>query len=90
MIKTKLYNFHVPLPEVLYNRLRKEAEQSSEPSTEIARHAIEEYLEKRRKDALYSAIRDYARRHAGTAVDLDNDLEAASSEFLATEEGEAT
>lgn len=56
MSKATLRNFHVPLPEALYDRLRKEAEQSEEPATEIAKYAIEEYLEKRRKDVLYSAI----------------------------------
>lgn len=75
-------NFHVPLSEALYERLRKEAEQSAEPATEIARQAIVEFLEKRRKDALYSAINDYARRHAGTRLDLDEELEAASLEHL--------
>jgi predicted transcriptional regulator len=82
-------NFHVPLPEDLYDRLRKEAERSMEPATEIARHAIEDYLEKRRRDALYSAIRDYAKRHAGTMVDLDDELEAASSEYVAAGEEES-
>jgi predicted transcriptional regulator len=79
MIKATQRNFHVRLPEDLYDRLKKEAEQSWEPAAEIARHAIEDYLEKRRRDVLYSAIKDYARRHAGTMVDLDDALEAASS-----------
>ena len=40
MPKTTSRNFHVPLPEALYERLRMEAEQSAEPATEIARQAI--------------------------------------------------
>jgi predicted transcriptional regulator len=89
MPKATSRNFHVPLPEGLYDRLRKEAEQSKEPATEIARHAIEDYLERRRRDVLYSAIRDYAKRHAGTMIDLDDELAAASSESLAAGEEEA-
>ena len=89
MTKSALRNFHVPLPEALYDRLRREAEQSREPATEIARHAIEHYLEERRKDALHSAIKYYAKRHAGTMVDLDEELAAAASEYLATGEKEA-
>jgi predicted transcriptional regulator len=89
MTKPTQRNFHVPLPDDLYDRLRKQAERSMEPATEIARHAIEDYLEKKRKEALYSAIRDYAKRHAGTPVDLDDELAAASSEHLASDEEEA-
>jgi len=83
MIKASQRNFHVPLPKALYDRLRTEAEQSGESATEIARHAIAEYLEQRRRDAIHSAIANYAKRHAGTEVDLDDELEAASSEHLA-------
>ena len=91
MTKAILCNFHVPLPPDLYDRLRKEAEQSRKPATEIGRQAIEDYLEKRRKDALCSAIRDYATRHAGTTVDLDDELESASLENLSsTDEEEVT
>ncbi|MFZ2445882.1 MAG: hypothetical protein WAW37_05960 [Syntrophobacteraceae bacterium] len=89
MAKVTQRNFHVPLPEALYDRLRKEAEQSGESATEIARHAIAGYLEKRRRDAIHSAIVNYAKRHAGTMVDLDDELEAASSERLATGEEDA-
>jgi hypothetical protein len=46
-------------------------------------------LEKRRKDALYSAISDYARHHAGTNVDLDEQLEAASLEHSGDAKEEA-
>ena len=87
MTKATLRNFHVPLSEDLYNRLRKEAEQSRQTATEIARYAIEDYLEKKRKNALYSAIMEYAKRHAGTVADLDEELESASSEFFADEKG---
>ncbi len=87
-MKAALRNFHVPLPEHLYDRLREEAEQSREPATEIARQAIEDYLEKRRKKALHSAIKKYAKRHAGTMADLDEGLEAASSEYLLGDEEE--
>ncbi len=40
MPETTPRNFHVPMPEALYERLRKEAEQSGEPATEIAGRAI--------------------------------------------------
>ena len=37
-------NFHVPLPEALYQRLQKEAEERSIPATQLARKAIEAWL----------------------------------------------
>lgn len=62
---------------------------SSIMTTEIARKAIMEFLEKRRKDALYSAINDYAKRHAGTRLDLDEELEAVARGHLGTAQEEA-
>ncbi|MGC8494146.1 MAG: hypothetical protein ACP5SH_20670 [Syntrophobacteraceae bacterium] len=89
MPKATLRNFHVPLPEALYERLRREAEQSAEPATEIARQAIAEFLEKRRRDTLYSAINEYAKRYAGTGFDLDEELASASLEYLGDAKEEA-
>jgi predicted DNA-binding protein len=79
-------NFHVPLPDELYKRLREEAERSERPATVLARDAIEAWLRDREKAALHNAIADYAARHGGTAVDIDKELEEASLEHLVTEE----
>ncbi len=86
MKKRTLRNFHVPLSEDLYRRLREEADRSRQPATALARHAIDNWLKQERKAALHSAIATYAVRHAGTALDLDEDLEAASLEHLLTQE----
>jgi hypothetical protein len=81
-------NFHLPLPEEVYSFLREEAVRSRKPATAIARQAIELWLRERRKAARYEAIASFASEHAGTALDLDTDLEAASVEHLiATGEG---
>jgi predicted transcriptional regulator len=84
MKRATLGNFHVPLPEKLYRRVREEADRSKLPATEMAGDAIENRLEQRRKAALHEAIAAYAGRHAGTPVDLDEALEAASIDFLRT------
>lgn len=82
MKRSTLRNFHVPLPEDLYNKLREEAGRSRKPATELARRAIELLLQERRKAALHDSIALYAAKHAGTASDLDEELEAASVEHL--------
>jgi hypothetical protein len=82
MKRSTLRSFHVPLPEDLYAKLREEAGRSKSPATELARHAIELLLNERRKAALHDAIAAYAAKHAGTASDLNEDLEAASLEHL--------
>ena len=79
-------NFHVPLPEELYKRLREEAERSDQPATVLARDAIERWLRDREKSALHDAIAEYATRHGGTAVDIDEELEEVSVEHLVVEE----
>jgi len=63
MKKSTLRNFHVPLSEDLYSRLRE--------------------------DALHEAIAAYAARHAGTSMDLDEELESASLEQLCAQEENA-
>jgi predicted DNA-binding protein len=83
------HNFHVPLPDELYKRLREEAERSDQPATVLARDAIETWLRDREKLALHDAIAEYATRHGGTAVDIDEELEEASVEHLVAEEEKA-
>lgn len=75
-------NFHLPLPDPLYRRLRKEAERSGTPATRLVRDALERYLRERERQAVHDAIVEYAASTAGTGVDLDEDLQEASLEFL--------
>ena len=70
------------LPDDLNEELRHEAERSGQPATEIARDAIREFLGKRRHQALHEEISAYAREVAGSADDLDADLEDSAVEDL--------
>lgn len=87
MAKTR--NFHLPLPEELYRRLRSQAAAAGQPATVVARHAIEAWLRERRRATVTEAISAYAIAMAGTGADLDPALEAASLEHLAEEERRA-
>lgn len=80
------HNFHVPLPKKLYSRLRAEAASVERPATELARQAIERWLDQRQKAALNETISAYATQWAGTNVDLDEELEDAGASLLAEEE----
>lgn len=80
-------NFHVPLSTDLYNRLRALAEQQRRPATELAREAIEAWLEQRRRESLHRVIAEYAEQSAGTEADLDPGLEEAAVEHLLQESG---
>ena len=75
-------NFHLPLPEQVYEQLRAEAQRSQIPATSMARHAIQSWLAARKKTARKEEIAAYAAEIAGTEFDLDVELEAASSELL--------
>jgi predicted transcriptional regulator len=86
MKDSNLRNFHVPLPEDLYGRLREEAGRTRKPATVLARYAIEDWLEQREKAELREAIAAYAAQRAGTEHDLNEDLEQASIEHLLAEE----
>jgi predicted transcriptional regulator len=73
-------NFHLPLPEPLYRRLRDAAERTNQPATTLARYAIDQWLRQHRKATMREAIAEYAAKVAGTREDLDEDLEEASLE----------
>jgi hypothetical protein len=75
-------NFHLPLPDQIYDELKTEAQRSRIPATSMARHAIQAWLAARKKAARKKAIAAYALEMAGTELDLDPQLEAASLDLL--------
>ena len=77
-------NFHLPLPEPLYRRLRDAAARANQPATTVARYALERWLRKHRKAVVREAIAAYAAEVGGSRDDLDPALEAASLEAWPT------
>ena len=77
-------NFHVPLPDETYDRLRIAAERSKVPATNLAREAIEFWLRQQSRKARHNEIAAFAAEAAGTSLDLDDELEAAGIEHLVT------
>lgn len=78
-------NFHLPLSTELHELLRKEAKESGQPATAIAREVLQDGLAQRRKLRLHRQIAAWAAEHAGTDLDLDQDLEQAGLEALEAE-----
>ena len=75
-------NFHLPLQEETYCRLRAEAERAQVPATVLAREAIQQWLRLRERRARHDAIAAYAAGMAGTEFDLDPELELAGTDHL--------
>jgi predicted transcriptional regulator len=75
-------NFHLPLPEETYRRLREEADRTQVPATALAREAIDLWLRHQLRQARHEAIAAYAAEMAGTNLDLDPVLESAGIERL--------
>jgi hypothetical protein len=75
-------NFHLPLPDQTYLQLRAEAERTQVPATSLAREAIDFWLREKARKARHDAIAAYAAEVAGTALDLDPELEAAGIDHL--------
>jgi hypothetical protein len=75
-------NFHLPLPDHIYDELKSEAERSRMPATSMARYAIQTWLAARKKTARRQAIAAYAAEMAGTEFDLDRALESATLDLL--------
>jgi hypothetical protein len=82
MRDAKARNFHLPLSEGLYDRLRGEAQKRGRPATAIARQALEAWFAQQRRTELHEAIAEYARREAGGSADLDRELEESGLESL--------
>jgi predicted transcriptional regulator len=80
--KEGLRDFHVPLPEQVYQELKSEAESSRRSANAVAREAISQWLEARRQARLDHEVLVYAEAVAGTDADLDVELEAAGLELL--------
>lgn len=83
-----MYNFHLPIPSELHERLREEVEISGRPATSLAREALQDWLRARRKQRLHEEIAAFAAANAGTELDLDEALEQAGLEALKAGEGE--
>ena len=79
-MKKAMKNFHVPLPEVLYERLRKMSRERGCPATTMVREAIEEWVEQTERMRIREEIAAYAAAEAGGEHDLDEDLERAAAE----------
>lgn len=77
-----IHNFHIPLPDHIYTRLREVAKRQHRPATQMAKQAVEYWLEEQEKLALHEEIASYAAHTAGSFEDLDDQLEAASLEHL--------
>jgi hypothetical protein len=75
-------NFHLPLPEQTYSRLRAEAERTQVPATALAREAIDLWLRHQLRKARHKAITAYAEEMSGSRLDLDPVLESAGIEHL--------
>ncbi len=80
------HNFHMPLPELVYQRLKSAAKKQRKPATQLAKQALEQWLDEQEQLLLHEEITSYAAAMAGTADDLDEFLEAASVEHLAEAE----
>jgi len=78
-------NFHVPLPDPLYRRLRDAAKRTSQPATTLARYAIDHWLRQQQRSMVREAIATYAAAVAGTRDDLDEALESAALELWRNE-----
>lgn len=78
-------NFHVPLPEGLYDELRSAAKEADQPATKFAQELMRVGLDEWRRTRLRAQIAAYAREVAGTVDDLDPELERAGIKAMGDE-----
>lgn len=83
MAEPVMKKIHLPLPPDLHAELKREAEETGTPTTVLAREAITEWLERRRREQVAEELRAFARENAGTELDLDQEFEEAAADTLA-------
>jgi predicted DNA-binding protein len=76
------HNFHLPLPDPVYKRLKSAAKRHHKPATQLAKQALEQWLDEQERLAVHEEIAAYAAAVAGTGDDLDEALETAALEHL--------
>lgn len=82
MTTTALKKLNLPLPLEMHEALFAESRDLGIPATRLVRSLLEDWLGDRRRARRKEEIRRFAMEHAGTELDLDPDLEAASTEEL--------
>jgi hypothetical protein len=75
-------NFHLPLPEELYDELRSCAREADQPATRFAQELMRAGLDDWRRARRRQQIAAYARQVAGSSEDLDPELEHAGVQEL--------
>jgi hypothetical protein len=78
-------NFHLPLPEALYEQLRTAAKEADQPATKFAQELVQVGLDEWRRARRRQQIAAYAQQVAGSSEDLDPELEHAGITTLVTE-----
>jgi plasmid stability protein len=73
-----MHHLHLPLPDDLHGALRRAAEHTERPATEIAREALRNWLVAWERERLDDEVSAYAVAMSGTGADLDADLESAA------------
>lgn len=73
-----IHNLHVPLPDSVFQDLKRVATQMRRPLTDIAREALATWMAERQREALLREIQEYAQAIAGSHEDLDAELEASA------------
>ncbi len=82
----KAHNFHLPLPDALYKKLKEAAIRQGRPATQVVKQAVEYWLEEQERQAVHEEIAAYAAAVAGTDADLDSSLESAATDLLCRKE----
>lgn len=78
------HKIHVPLSKELYGWLKEESKRSRQPTTVIAREALESFRKTRLKKEREANLAAFIEANAGTPLDYDPVVGEASLESLQT------
>ena len=86
MASETMMNLQLPLASDVFGLLQTEATQAGRPMISLASDVVTKWVRERHRQRVAHEIAEFAAAHAGSELDLDKDLEAATIEFLCKDE----
>jgi len=74
---------NLPLSPEMHRQIFEEAKDQGVPATRLVREVLHRWLSERARQKEADELREFAKRHAGTSIDLDPELEAEAAKGLA-------
>ena len=82
MSSVSVTKMELPLDSNVWDLLQDEAVKSGQPAVSLVSHVVAEWVRERHRQRVAQEIAEFAAAHAGSDLDLDQELESAALQTL--------